>query len=72
MLSLNYSKNSGAQSASTMSSTLLHNTRIAIATSHGRYYYRFAKSLRALGMRFDSIVPNSVSVYDGDIILYTQ
>lgn len=50
----------------------LLNTRIAIATSHGRHYYRFARSLRALGIRFDSITPKSMSGYDGDLVLCTR
>lgn len=50
----------------------MRSARVAIATSHGLHYYRFARSLYALGMRFDSIAPSCVSAYDGDLVLCTR
>ena len=50
----------------------MHDTRKAIATSHGRHYFRFAKALHVLGLRFDSIIPSDVYYYDGDIVLCTR
>ncbi len=73
MSSPKYSKKSnGMQTEPARSFHTLRNTKIAIATSHALYYYRFATSLRALGVRFDSIVPASAAMYDGDIVLCTR
>lgn len=71
MSSLKYSKKN-RQRAGLSSCTILRSTRIAIATSHGRHYYRFARSLSALGIRFDSIIPSLLPTYDGDIVLCTK
>ena len=51
---------------------LLRGARIAVATAHGRHYYRFVRSLRELGVRFDSITPSRMSGYGGDLVLSTR
>ena len=47
-------------------------TRIGIATTYGRPYYRFSTTLKALNISFDSILPEDILNYDGDLILTTR
>lgn len=69
MPSLRYSKNASPGAGPRAP---LRGTRIAIATSHGRHYYRFARSLRALGVGFDSILPEAANRYAGDLVFSTR
>ena len=45
--------------------------RIGIATTYGKPYYKFSKALRQLDVSFDSILPQDVLRYTGNIILTT-
>lgn len=44
---------------------------IAVATVHGRPYYRFSCALRALDLRFDSILPWEIPRYAGSVVFTT-
>lgn len=70
MRSRGYSPHSAA--APLADGALLGGARIAVATSHGRHYYRFVRSLRALGVRFDSITPSRIAECGADIVLSTR
>lgn len=50
----------------------LLNSRIGIATTYGRPYYRFSTSLKVLNISFDSILPEDIPNYDGDLVLTTR
>jgi len=50
----------------------LLNSRIGIATTYGKPYYRFSTSLKILNISFDSILPEDILNYDGDLILTTR
>lgn len=50
----------------------LQNARIGVATIYGKPYYRFSKSLKELNLRFDSLLPDQIQNYDGNIILTTS
>ena len=50
----------------------LLNSRIGIATTYGKPYYRFSTSLKTLNISFDSILPKDILNYDGDLILTTR
>lgn len=50
----------------------LLNSRIGIATTYGKPYYRFSISLKALNISFDSILPEDILNYDGDLVLTTR
>jgi len=50
----------------------LQNTRIGIATTYGKPYFKFSKSLKSLNLKFDSILPEQISTYEGDLILTTK
>ena len=52
--------------------TYIKNARIGIATEFGKPYYRFSKTLKALGINFDSILPQEITSFDGDLILTTE
>lgn len=45
--------------------------RIGVATTYGRPYFRFSKALNQLGIRFDSILPDDILQYTGNVILTT-
>ena len=49
----------------------LLNSRIGVATSYGKPYYRFSTYLKALKLSFDSILPEEIIHYDGDIVFST-
>ncbi len=51
---------------------LLKNTRIGIATTYGKPYYKFSKSLKSLNLKFDSILPEEIPTYEGNLILTTK
>ena len=55
-----------------MSIEQLKNTRIGIATTYGRPYYKFSKSLKSLNLKFDSILPEEIPTYEGNLILTTK
>ena len=50
----------------------LHYTRIGIATTYGKPYYRFASSLRKLNISYDSLLPNEITDYKGSLVLTTK
>ncbi len=50
----------------------LSNTKIGIATTYGKPYFKFSKSLKNLNLRFDSILPTEIHSYDGHLVLTTQ
>ncbi len=50
----------------------LHNTRIGVATVYGRPYYKFSQSLKQMNLRFDSLLPEQIHNYDGNIIFTTS
>ena len=55
-----------------MSINPLNNTRIGVATTYGRPYFKFTNSLKQLNLRFDSLLPEEIPYYEGGIILTTQ
>lgn len=48
------------------------NTRIGIATTYGKPYFRFSNSLKILNLSFDSILPNDIPTYNGHLVLTTR
>lgn len=50
----------------------LQNIRIGVATVYGKPYYRFSACLKALDLSFDSILPEEITSYSGDIVLTTR
>ena len=50
----------------------LQNTRIGIATTYGKPYYRFSNLLKVLDLPFDSILPKEIPNYKGNLILTTR
>ena len=50
----------------------LLNSRIGVATSYGKPYYRFSTYLKALKLSFDSILPEDIQNYSGNLILTTH
>ena len=50
----------------------LPNTRIGIATTFGRPYYRFSTYLKTLNISFDSILPEEIVDYSGNFIFTTK
>lgn len=48
------------------------NTRIGIATTYGKPYYRFSTYLKTLNLPFDSILPEEILNYSGNLILTTK
>jgi len=48
------------------------NTRIGIATTYGKPYFRFSNSLRTLNISFDSILPEDIPNYTGHLIFTTR
>lgn len=50
----------------------LLNTRIGIATTYGKPYYRFSTYLKKLELSFDSILPEEISGYSGHLIFTTK
>ena len=49
----------------------LLNARIGIATTYGKPYYRFSNYLKVLNLSFDSILPEDILNYSGNLILTT-
>ena len=50
----------------------LLNARIGIATIYGKPYYRFSNLLKVLDLPFESILPEEITNYDGNLILTTR
>lgn len=50
----------------------LNNTRIGVATTYGKPYFKFTQSLRRLNLRFDSILPQEIIRYNGNLVLTTR
>ena len=50
----------------------LLNTRIGIATTYGKPYYRFSNYLKTLNLSFDSILPEEILEYSGHLVLTTR
>lgn len=50
----------------------LSNTRIGIATTYGKPFFRFANSLKNLNISFDSLLPENIPYYDGNLIFTTS
>lgn len=48
------------------------NARIGIATTYGKPYYRFSTYLKTLNLPFDSILPEEILNYSGNLILTTK
>ncbi len=48
------------------------NARIGIATTYGKPYYRFSTYLKTLNLSFDSILPEEIKSYSGNLILTTK
>jgi len=47
-------------------------TRIGIATTYGKHYYRFSTYLKTLDLSFDSILPEEITDYTGHLIFTTR
>ena len=50
----------------------LLNARIGIATTYGRPYYRFSTYLKTLDLSFDSILPEEITNYSGNLVFTTR
>ena len=50
----------------------LLNARIGIATTYGRPYYRFSTYLKTLNLSFDSILPEDIIDYSGNLVFTTR
>ena len=50
---------------------LIRQSRIGIATTQGRPYYKFVKALSHLKLEYDSILPEQINSYEGNLILTT-
>ena len=50
----------------------LLNSRIGIATTYGKHYYRFSTYLKAQNLTFDSILPEEIMDYSGHVVLTTK
>ena len=49
----------------------LNLVRIGVATTYGRPYFRFSRALNQLGLRFDSIMPDEIPQYTGNVVFTT-
>jgi hypothetical protein len=45
--------------------------RIGIATTYGRPYYKFVKALNSLKIQYDSLLPEEIETYSGNLVLTT-
>ncbi|MEM3089333.1 MAG: hypothetical protein QXY22_02070 [Candidatus Nitrosotenuis sp.] len=50
----------------------LENCRIGVATTDGKSYFQFVKALKFLKLEYDSIIPEEIDEYSGNIILTTE
>ena len=44
---------------------------IGIATTNGKYYFAFSKALKILKLHYDSLLPEQITSYEGDLVLTT-
>ena len=51
---------------------MIVNSRIGVATTHAKHYYRFTKYLKSSCISFDSILPDEITNYSGHLILTTR
>ena len=49
----------------------MESVRIGIATTSGKTYYAFSQALKDLKLHYDSLIPEQIHDYDGDIVLTT-
>ena len=49
----------------------MESVRIGIATTSGKTYFAFSQVLKSLKLRYDSLIPEQIHDYDGDIVLTT-
>jgi hypothetical protein len=49
----------------------LKSVRIGIATTSGKTYFAFSQALKSLKLGYDSLIPEQIHGYQGDIILTT-
>jgi len=49
---------------------LIH-TKIGIATTYGKPYFKFVKALKTLNLQYDSLLPEEITTYDGSLVLTT-
>ena len=49
----------------------MESVRIGIATTSGKTYFAFSQALKSLKLRYDSLIPEQIHDYHGDIILTT-
>lgn len=50
----------------------LENCRIGVATTDGKSYFQFVKALKFLKLEYDSIIPEEIDEYSGNIIFTTE
>ena len=50
----------------------LKHTHIGIATTSGRAYFAFSQMLKTLKLNYDSLLPEQISNYNGDLVLITS
>lgn len=49
----------------------LENCRIGVATAYGKSYFQFVKTLKTLNVKYDSLLPNEIENYSGNLIFTT-
>lgn len=49
----------------------LNNAKIGVATTYGKPYFKFSKSLKNLNLKYDSILPTEILDYEGHLVLTT-
>ena len=49
----------------------LKNTRLGIATTYGKPYFKFVKSLKRTNLKFDTIFPEEIPFYEGNLVFTT-
>lgn len=50
----------------------LQDCRIGIATTYGKSYFQFVKTLKFLNLKYDSLVPEDIPTYQGSLIFTTE
>lgn len=55
-----------------ISISALQDCRIGIATTYGKSYFRFVKTLKFLNLKYDSLVPDDIPTYPGNLIFTTE
>lgn len=49
----------------------LEHCRIGVATTYGKSYFQFVKTLKTLNVKYDSLLPDEIESYSGNLILTT-